>query len=65
MSPILELRPTSMNVINNELKDQPYCLLLDEGSINYSRKWLAILIRHLVDGKVVAEVLCEASERGA
>ena len=54
-----------MNVINNELKDQPYCLLLDEGSINYSRKWLAILIRHLVDGKVVAEVLCEASERGA
>lgn len=44
------------NIINNE-HYQSYSLMLEQRSINYTRKRLAILVRHLVDGRIVT-LLC-------
>ena len=34
------------DILNKQLCNQKHFLMIDEGSINYSRKWLALLIRH-------------------
>ena len=39
------------DVISPRLRSAPFCLMIDEGSIRYTRKWLVILVRYISDGQ--------------
>lgn len=41
------------DIINKQLRETKYCLMIDEGSIDYHRKWLAVLVRILSPENVV------------
>lgn len=46
------------NTASQILQKRSFSILIDKGSINYSRKWLAILVKYLNDNTAVTDLLC-------